>query len=243
MSSPTPSPPSLHSDPEDSRDSTLSEFSNPAIPKYDPIELSQRNYCKTSGVTSHGVEDILSESVNYNVNENVFSEYKPETLSSIPNSFVQDYNSRDSTGFSIHDILGLHQSYNPTNTQDDLEPRYDYQVPNYENISNNSNNYGSGTEEVITEDCIDKSDNILSATTAHVGNQVIYTRSYNANELVRYHERSSLGSDVVKDPAREINDVHESNFPSQVNATVKYALLNGLEQGNFCFWHASNLRL
>ncbi|KAJ8718975.1 hypothetical protein PYW07_016531 [Mythimna separata] len=215
MSTSTPSPPSLHSDQEDSRDSTSTEFSNPGAPKYDPIELSQRSDCKTSAVTSHGVEDILSESVNYNVNDNVFSDCKPEVLASISTSFVQDYNSRDSTGFSIQDILGLHQSYNAANTQEELEPRYEYQMPNYENISNNSNNYGSGTEEVITEDCIDKSDNIFNATTSHIENQVIYTRSYAANELVRYHERSGLGSDVAKNPATEINDLHDSSFPSQ----------------------------
>lgn len=228
MSTPTPSPPpSLDSDQEHSRDTTSSEFSKSGTPKYDLIELSQRIDGKTSGVTSHGVEDILSEGVNYNVSENVFSDCKPEILSSIPNSFVQDYNSRDSTGFSIHDILGLHQSYNVTNTQDDLEPRYVYQMPNYENISNNSNNYGSGTEEAIAEDCIDKSDNIFSATTtSHIGNQVIYTRSYDSNELVRYHERSGLVSDVAKEPTNEINDLHDSSFPSQVNATEKYALLN-----------------
>uniref|UniRef100_A0A2A4IXF5 Homeobox domain-containing protein n=1 Tax=Heliothis virescens TaxID=7102 RepID=A0A2A4IXF5_HELVI len=215
MSTPTPSPPSLHSDQDDSRDTTSSEFSNPGMPKYDPIELSSKNDCKTSAVTSHGVEDILSEGVSYNVSDNVFSDCKPEVLSSIPNSFVQDYNSRDSTGFSIQDILGLHQSYNATNAQDDLEPRYEYQMPNYENISNNSNNYGSGAEEVITDDCIDKSDNMFSSTATHIGNQVIYTRSYTANELVRYHERSGLGSDVAKDPTREINELHDSSFPGQ----------------------------
>ena len=225
MSTPTPSPPpSLHSDQEHSRDTISSEFSNSGTSKYIPIELSQRNDCKTSAVTSHGVEDILSEGVNYNVNDNVFSDCKPEIISSINSAFVQDYNSRDSTGFSIQDILGLQQSYNAANTQEDLEPRYEYQMPNYENISNNSNNYGSGTEEVITEECIDKSD-IFSATTSHIENQVIYTRSYAANELARYHERSGLGSDAAKDPASEINDLRDSSFPSQVNATEKYALL------------------
>lgn len=225
MSTPTPSPLSIHSNQDDSRDTTSSEFSNTSIPKYDSIELSQRNDCKTSGVTSHGVEDILSEGVNYNVNDNVFTDCKPEVLSSIPNSFVQDYNSRDSTGFSIQDILGLHQSYNAVITQDDLEPRFEYQMPNYDNISNNSNNYGSGTEEVISEDCIDKNDNTFSATTTHIGNQVIYTKSYAANELARYPETSGLGSNVPKDSTREINDLHDHSFPSQVNAIEKYVLL------------------
>lgn len=219
MSSPTPSPPSLNSD-VDSRDSSSSEFSDPSTSKYDPIDVYQKNDCKSSAVTSHGVEDILSEGVNYTVNDNVFSDYKPEVLASISNSFAQDYNSRDSTGFSIHDILGLHQSYNPANPQDDLEVRYEYEVPHYENISNNSNNYGSGPEEVITEDCVNKSENMFNSTTTHVGNQVIYPRSYTANELVRY-DRSGLGTDVVKDPTREINDLHDSNFPSQVSAIPK----------------------
>ncbi|KAF9412563.1 hypothetical protein HW555_008979 [Spodoptera exigua] len=211
MSTPTPSPPSLHSDEEDSRDSTISENSNSSIPKFDTIPASQNSECKSGGITSHGVEDILGEGINYSVHDNAFSDCKPEVT--ISNAFVQDYNSRDSTGFSIHDILGLQQSYN-TNPQDELEPRYEYQMPNYENISNNSNNYGSGTEEVISEGCLEKTDS-YPPTTSHIGNQVVYTRNYAANELVRYHERSNLTNEVNKEPARDINDIHDSNFPSQ----------------------------
>ncbi|XP_030027769.2 homeobox protein 10-like [Manduca sexta] len=208
MSSATPSPPSLHSDQEESRDSSSSEFSNTVMTRYatnDNLDSTQK------GITSHGVEDILSDGVNYGVNENVFSDCKPEVLSTIPNSFVQDYNSRDSIGFTIHDILGLQQSYNAVNTQDNIETRYDYQIPNYESISNSSNNYGSGTEEVITEDCINKNE-IFNSTATLVGNQVIYDKSF-TNEPVRYHERSSLNSDA-KDPV-DINDLHESSFPGQ----------------------------
>lgn len=223
MSSSTPSPPSLQSDHEleDSRDSASSEFSGTVISKYNSNQLLDpplKGGCKSSAVTSHGVEDILAEGVNYSANDNTFSECKPEVISSMPHSFVQDYNSRDSTGFSIQDILGLHQSYHTTNTQEELEPRYDYQIPNYDNISNssNNNNYGSGTEEAIAEDCIDKSDNIFSDTATQLGNQVLYNRNYAINEPVRYHLRSGLESEVVKDPGREINELQESSFPSQV---------------------------
>lgn len=222
MSSATPSPPSLHSDQdlEDSRDSASSEFSN-EISKYGTNNLTdpQKSDCKVSAVTSHGVEDILSEGVNYSGNDNVFQDCKTEVLSSIPHSFVQDYNSRDSTGFSIQDILGLHQPYNPVTTQEEIESRYDYQIPNYDNISNSSNNnYGSGTDELIAEGCIDKTNsNIFGSTPMQVGNQIIYSRNYATNEPVRYHSRSGLDNDIVKDPGKEINDLHESSFPGQVN--------------------------
>lgn len=210
MSSPTPSPPSLHSGQDESRDSSSSDFSNAVIVKYDlqnTLSPSQKE------IISHGVENILSDGAIYPVNENTFVDCKADVLSTIPNSFVQDYNSRDSVGFTIHDILGLHQSYNPVSTQDDLEQRYDYQIPNYDNISNSSNNYGSGTEEVITKGCINKND-IFNHTTTQDVNQTIYNRLYEINEPVRYHERSGLND--VKDPV-EINDLHESSFPSQVN--------------------------
>lgn len=223
MSSSTPSPPSLHSDQdlEDSRDSTSSEFTN-EISKYrtnNLTDISQKADCKVSTITSHGVEDILSEGVNYSGNDNVFQDCKTEVLSSIPHSFVQDYNSRDSTGFSIQDILGLHQPYNPVNTQEDIESRYGYQIVNYENISNSSNNnYGSGTDELISEDCGDKSNcNMFNTPPIQVGSQVAYNRNYATNEPVRYHSRSGLDNDIVKDPGKEINDLHESSFPGQVN--------------------------
>lgn len=224
MSIPTPLPPSPHSDPGDSQDTTSSECSNSGISKYAPIELSEKNGCQTNEqVSSHEMEDILSESVNYNVNENVFAASKPEVLSSIPKSFMQDYNSRDSIGFSIQDILGLHHSYNVATSQDNLEPRYEYQMPDYVNISSNSNNYDSGTEEGVTEDCIDYRNNIICTTATHIENQVTYTKSYTANKFVRYHEKSGLCSDVAKDSEREINDVHDSNFPIQVIATEIFA--------------------
>ncbi|CAB3250623.1 unnamed protein product [Arctia plantaginis] len=216
MSEPSSSPPSLVSDNEGSRDATTSELSRTATSRYVTSDISQKNDCRLSGITSHGVEDILSEGVHYGINDTVFTDCKPETVSSIPNSFVQDYNSRDSTGFSIHDILGLHQSFNPANCQDDLEPRYGYEIPNYENISNNSNNYGSGTEEVITKDCIDKHDNIYCSSAIH-GHQIIYPNNYANNDLTRYHDRSDVGSEVIKDSARELN-LQDSSFPSQNSA-------------------------
>lgn len=234
MSSPIPTPPSLHSDPDDSRDTTSSDFSNSGMSKYNTIEHSQINDCKINAVTSHGVEDIVSESVSYIVNDNLFADCKTEMLS----TFVQDFNSRDSTGFSIQDILGLHQSYIVGNSQDNLGLKYEDQMPNYENISNNSNNCGSGTEEVVTENCPVKSDEICSATATHIGNQVIYSRSDTTNELVQCHKRSDLSGDVAKDPEREINDVHDSTFLSQVIDIEKYVLLNQVSEENLYFCHA-----
>jgi hypothetical protein len=218
MSTSSDSPPSLHSDQEldDSRDSTSSNFQDSIVPKYtNPTDLPQKGESKINVSTSHGVEDILSVGGNYSA-DNVFQD-KPEVLSSISHTFVQDYNSRDSTGFSIQDILGLgHQSYNPTNHPDDLESRYDYQIPNYENISNSSfNNNASGTEEIIS-DCIDKGDNnIFGASSMQVGNHIIYNRNFTSNETIRYNTRSGLDSDINKDPVK-LNDAQESSFPSQV---------------------------
>ncbi|XP_053605472.1 homeobox protein 10-like [Plodia interpunctella] len=221
MSTSSASPPSLQSDQEleDSRDSTSSAFSGTVIAKYQNSQVfdpTQRGEFK-SGITSHGVEDILSEGTSYGVNDNAFSDCKPEIISSLPQSFVQDYNSRDSTGFSIQDILGLHQSYNAPNVQEELEPRYDYQIPNYDNISNssNNNNYGSGNEEAIVDDCIDKSNNIFSSAATQLGNQVTYSRNYAISEPVRYHSKSGFNGDIAKDPGREINEVHDSSFSSQ----------------------------
>ncbi|CAH2040427.1 unnamed protein product, partial [Iphiclides podalirius] len=170
MSSSTPSPPSLQS--EESRDSSSSsEFSTTIGPQYTSLGVDQKNVYKANTLTSHGVEDILSEGINYGAQENVF-DYKSETLNSISNTFTQDYNSRDSTGFSIHDILGLQQSYNVTSAPEDLEARYDYQIPNYENVSNSShNNYGSGTEEVTSDDCMNKSDNLFATPHVHIDHQ------------------------------------------------------------------------
>lgn len=219
MSSGAPSPPSLQSDYEDTRDTNSSELSTSGIIAYNInqfMDPTQRSINKLS-VTSHGVEDILSDGVNYSPAD-TFAECKTEVLPTVPHSFVQDYNSRDSTGFSIQDILGLPQSYNPSNNQDDLEPRYDYQIPNYETISNSpNNNYGSGPEEVISEDCLDKSDNLF--TSAQVTKQVIYNRSYTISEPVQCHQRS-LGGEVLKGTARDDDDMRESSFPSQVSYNV-----------------------
>lgn len=211
------SPPSLNSEREDSRDSNSSEFTTNVIPQYlNHIDVMKKGFGKVNTVTSHGVEDILSENVNYNSQDNSFSECKPEILPSIPHSFVQDYNSRDSTGFSIHDILGLPQAYNPSSSHEEIEPRYDYQIPNYETISNSpNNNYGSGTEELVSEGCIDKSENLFTST--QISNQVIYNRNYSANDLVQCHQRSGLGTDVAKNLGRDIEDLNESNFSSQVS--------------------------
>lgn len=227
MSTSTTTPQSLNSEQEDSRDSSSSQFST-TVPKYsylNQIDAMKKGFSKVNTVTSHGVEDILSEGANYSTQDNSFSECKAEVLPSIPHSFVQDYNSRDSTGFSIHDILGLPQAYNPNSSQEEIEPRYDYQIPNYETISNSpNNNYGSGTEELVSEDCIDKSENLF--VNAQISNQVMYSRNYSTNELVQCHQRGGLGADVTKDPGRDIDDLHESSFPSQVKIIQSKLNLN-----------------
>nr|AIB07903.1 Hox cluster protein zen [Pararge aegeria] len=218
MSTTSPSPPPSLQSNEDSMDSVSSEFSTEATPTKD-YDSSQKNAYKINSLTSHGVEDILSEGANYNTPENPFPDCKAEVLSSISSqvSFVQDYNSGDSTGFSIHDILGLQQSYNSTGTQESmLEPRYDYQIPHYDNISNSSNNnYGSGTEEVVSDyHMAGASEDFFPSNEAEVGNQNIYQRSYQENKPVRC-QRSDLGNDVVNNPEEEVNDISESSFPSQ----------------------------
>ncbi|XP_026759724.2 homeobox protein Hox-D3-like [Galleria mellonella] len=224
MSSPPTSPPSsvpsleTERGAEDSRDSISSKFSHTAATKYNDTQftdVSNKNDIKNTTVTSHSVEDILSESIIYNGVDNNF-DCKQEIIGSLSQSFVQDYNSRDSTGFSIQDILGIHQSYNATNIQENSEARYDYQISSYENISNSPiNNYGSGTEEVISDACINKNDNIFSSIT-QVQNQAIRSnRNYVISEPVRYHSRTNLDSNIIKDPGREVNQLHESSFPSQ----------------------------
>lgn len=210
MSSPCLSSQSLQSDQDDSSDSSSTEFSSTVLAKYDTAPDTNNKDFKTTVIISHGVEDILADGVSY-VNDGTYQDCKPEVLSAVPQVFSQDYNSRDSTGFSIQDILGLQQPYNPAHVEV-LEPRYDYNTPSYENISNSSNNYGSGAEEVITEDCI-ASDDIFSAT-PQVVNQAIYNRNYATNELDRYNQRHLEKSS--KESTREINDIHESSFPSQV---------------------------
>ncbi|XP_013173805.1 PREDICTED: uncharacterized protein LOC106122405 [Papilio xuthus] len=226
MSSCTPSPSSLHS--EESRDSTSSDFSSTIPAHYNSnadVEDPQKAF--KGGLTSHGVEDILGEGVNYGATENVFPDCKSEVLNVISNTFSQDYNSRDSTGFSIHDILGLHQSYNAANSQEDLEQRYDYQIPNYENISNSShNNYGSGPEEVNSDDCMNKNDLFL-APNVQIESQVTYDRNYLANEAMRCHHTSGLDN-VVKDTTSDIN---ESSFPNQNWNKTASALNNPVISG------------
>ncbi|CAK1579292.1 unnamed protein product [Parnassius mnemosyne] len=216
MSSPTPSPPSLQSD-QESRDSTSSEFSSTITTQYNPnlvLEQDQKHIYKLNTLTSHGVEDILSEGVNYGTQENVFLDCKTEALSVVSNNFSQDYNSRDSTGFSIHDILGLHQSYTATSAQEDLQTKYDYQISNYENISNGSHNdYGSGTEEVTSHNCLNKSD--IFSSNIQMDSQMNYNRNYLHNEPVPCHQRSGIENDVVKDTVRDISDLRESSFPNQ----------------------------
>lgn len=217
MSTTSPSPPHSLQSNEESSDSISSEFSEvTANPNCQSFEVAQKSFYKINSLTSHGVEDILSEGLNYSTQDNSFQDCKVEVLSTISSSFVQDYNSRDSTGFSIHDILGLQQSCNANNSQEELQPRFEYQIPHYDNVSNSSNNnYTSGAEEAVSDQCIAKNSGIYTIE-SEIGNQDIYHRNYSNSELVRCHQRSDLDNDVVKNPERELNNIHESSFPSQV---------------------------
>ncbi|CAH2085589.1 unnamed protein product [Euphydryas editha] len=202
---------SLQSD-EDASDSISSEFSNDVVPNNNckTLKTTQKNLSKINSLTSHGVEDILSDGINYVTQENSFPGYKVETISTIASSFAQDYNSRDSTGFSIQDILGFHQSYNVNTSQGELETRYEYPVTQYENVINSSNNnYAAGIDDV-PEQCITKKDLFISNDT---GNQDIY-HNYTSNEPVGSLQRSDLVNDVTKNPKIE-RDLNESSFSNQ----------------------------
>ncbi|CAG4945554.1 unnamed protein product [Colias eurytheme] len=227
MSTMTPSPPqSTHSD-EDSNDSLSSEFSSEITPKNTVLtleQMTQNNFYKVSALTSHGVEDILADGSSYNIHDGSFQVCKTEGGVSVPNSFVHDYNSRDSTAFTIHDILGLQQSYG-TNAQDDNIQRYEYQIPQYDNISNSSNNnYASGAEEVISEECGNKNENIYSGH-SQMEDQIIYHRNY-SNENMQCHHRDELGNDITKDADVEINDLNESNFSNQNTTWCDKVVIN-----------------
>lgn len=209
--SPSP-PPSLQSD-EDASDSISSDFSNDVIPNNicKTLETPQKNLYKINSLTSHGVKDILSDAVNYTTQENTFQECKAEAISAIASSFVQDYNSRDSTGFSIHDILGLQQSYA---AQGELETRYEYQAAQYDNVSNSSNNnYASGNDDVLPEQLIIKK---YLFPSNDIENQDNIYHNYTRSEPVECLQRSDLDSEVVKDSKIERN-LNEPSFPSQVN--------------------------
>lgn len=196
------SPPSLvslshHS--EDSRDSGSLEL-DPS--SYQQVQTSDY---KSHAVTSHNVEDILSENSTYNTQENVMSEVRNPSMSLIGNSF--DYNSRDSAGFSIQDILGLPQAYNQTTTQEDVEPRYDYQIANYDNISNSSNNYLTGVDEVSSDGCVGKSETLYH-NGAQRDNEIVYNTNYAVNDPVHTHQRHNFDGDIATEPG--------SGFSTQV---------------------------
>ncbi|OWR47614.1 zerknullt [Danaus plexippus plexippus] len=214
MSSSSHSPPPSDRSDEDSKDSISSEYAETSqIHNTSHITLAQKSFYRVNSLTSHGVEDILSEGNSYNTQENTYPDCKTEVLSSISNPFVPDYNSRDSTGFSIHDILGLQQAYNVANAQDELESRYEYQIPNYDNISNSSqNNYG---EERISDHTIPKSADIFNVTESEIRNEVVFQRNYSNNETISCHQRSDLDNDVVNNAEREESDINESSFPGQ----------------------------
>lgn len=222
MSTTSPSPPPSLQSNEVSSDSISSEFSEANTnTNCQSSDSAQKSVYKVNSLTSHGVEDILSEGLNYSAQDNTFPDCKAEVLSTISNSFVQDYNSRDSTGFSIHDILGLQQSYNANNSQEDLEPRFEYQIPQYDNISNSSNNnYASGPEEIVSDQCINKNSEIFTPE-SEIANQDIYHRNHSYSEFVRCYQRSDI-DDVTKNPETELNNVHESSFPSQVKYICSY---------------------
>ncbi|XP_050667249.1 homeobox protein 10-like [Leptidea sinapis] len=190
--------PSMQSEEEsnDSITSVLSEVNHPHSVTIEPTPLKE-SY-RSNALTSHGVEDILSDGSTYNIQDHSCQQ----------NVIVQDYNSRDSSGFTIHDILGLQQSYSVVNTHE-LMPRYEYHVQ-YENISPN-NAYVTGTEEISTEDCSHKNDMYMSES--EVKDQIAYNSNY--SNIDQCQQRDTLDDDVVKEPEVSPNDVNECSFPSQ----------------------------
>ncbi|KAG7310005.1 hypothetical protein JYU34_004530 [Plutella xylostella] len=223
MSSPasTPSLTSTEHDSEDSQDSIASTGLNPSvISKYQQkhaLNIAQRN-----SVTSHSVEDILSENCNYSSQDNVFSDCRNVALSSIQNSF--DYNSRDSAGFSIQDILGLPQSYNPNSGQDEIEPRYDYQIQNYDNISNSSNNYvAAAVDEGSPEGC--KGVGLYGGGgggAAPSGD--LYAAEY-AAEALHAHPTTSFGGDIANDPESGFTTENPS-WNSKSSTVINHTLIS-----------------
>ncbi|GBP39772.1 Homeobox protein Hox-B3 [Eumeta japonica] len=149
-------------------------------------------------VSSHNVKNILSEGPNYSSQDTNFSDCKPEILLTIPHSFVQDYNSRDSTGFSIQDILGLPQAYN-TGSQEDVG-RFEYQIPTYDTISNSPSSYGVGLEDLSPENS-GKSETVLN-TSSLSACHMMYTSNFTSNEPVVCGDQA----DIVSDSSRQISD-------------------------------------
>nr|AIB07880.1 Hox cluster protein zen [Cameraria ohridella] len=214
-------PPSLISseiDSDDSRDDQPSALNGSNYLKQTSEFANRTEYSSNSIVTSHNVDDILSENSNYN-NQEIVSCKNP-----LQNSFVQDYNSRDSNGFSIHDILGLPQSYNTSNNQD-VEPRYEYQISHYENISNSSNNYlvaGGGIDDVSSEECIEKNCSHFKSPQADM--QVHYSHGYVHNDPVRCTQQGSFDDEIVSNSESQINSLQDSSYQNQVrNWTSKPA--------------------
>lgn len=175
-----------------------------------PDDISASNV----NLTSHKVDDILSEGPNYNEQENTF-DCKSEVLSAIPSSFVQDYNSRDSSGFTIQDILGLQQNYNPNNEQDTLDGRY-YPLSAYETISNTSNSYTPVLEEVSPEPGPDKNNDIFERT--KVGNESPSFYNGYADGSLRFNQSNfNKNEGCVEDSSRHVGTLHQSNFSNQVS--------------------------
>ncbi|XP_028026127.1 homeobox protein 10-like [Bombyx mandarina] len=225
MSSVTPSPPSVVSDNDDSRNSTSSEFSNATIEKHNInniIVTQEKSAFRPSGLSSHTIQDIITEDVNYPMGNNTFSDCKVEVLSPIPSAFVQDYNSRDSTGFTIHDILGLHQPFTQPHMPDETQIRYDYQLSNYENVNNIGQNYCSGTEEVTAEGCLTKDDILFNSTSSQINSQVLYDRDYADKELIEYERRGLIAD--AKD--HEKINLQESGFNNQNSSWTNHTSLS-----------------
>lgn len=212
-------PPSLVSSEIDSDNSKDSKNFEIDYLKQNIATSNRAEFTINNIVTSHNVDDILSENSNYNNQEN-FTNSK-NSLSNFQNSFVQDYNSRDSNGFSIQDILGLPQSYHPSSNQE-VEPRYDYQISTYETISNSSNNYAAGVEEVSSEECVEKSSHYKSP-------QAHYNNSYTANDPAHCHQqRVGLDDDIENNPERQINSYQDSSFQNQVFCPISYLICKNL---------------
>ncbi|XP_041989107.1 uncharacterized protein LOC121740476 [Aricia agestis] len=207
-------PPSLQSD-EDSRVSLSSELSADTTVQYEERteNAPPKDMYKLGPLTSHGVEDILSEGVRFENQDNNLQDCKMEGIPGISGSYVQDYNSRDSTGFSIHDILGLPQSYS-NNTHETLDSAYEYSMRQYDLRKTSTKIYRHNTEERMQDDCTTKSGAIIM-NNQQLENLDMYNRQYFVNEPVRRLQKSSLDYCAVKESEEDLDDISAPRYSSQ----------------------------
>lgn len=220
MSSTTGSPPSLMSTDIDSKDSFDSLTPGLKIEEDYSRSSSLQSNTVSNNITSHNVNDILSDGNNFGEQDSTFPDCKTDVLSGIPPSFVQDYNSRDSTAFSIQDILGLPQSYSPGNNQDVSVEKYDYQITSYETI-NNSSNYVNRIQNVSTKSSLNKTDQSFDNTKIPTSDQLAYNNYSGSNSNI-FQQKNIFGINGTNfgNSTRQIGDIQQASFSNQVCTNI-----------------------